>query len=152
MSSACPRCGTAGPPAARFCSRCGLLLHGADGELVQAGRAAHPEPLDVPDGMQPIPGTEALFWRWEAAGGGQRLLGTEPLDVAMFNAGYALAAVQIRIVGMREDGAEVLRTERTCARLERGESCTLEVPSWELKDLVRALRVEFVSAEFAPLE
>jgi hypothetical protein len=101
--------------------------------------------------MHGIPGAAALFWRWEASGGGQRLLGTEPLEVAFFNAGYPLAEVRLRIVGTKDDGTEVLRTERLCERLERGETYTVEVPSWELKDLVRAVRVEFVSAEFAPL-
>ena len=148
MERACPRCGTDNPEVARFCRQCGLvLIRGADG-LLGAGRLQHPEPLPVPDGYEPVQDAQDLYFHWEAAWGGEVLLGTETLALRMFNAGYPLAAVLLRVHGEDENGKVVFTAEKEIGSWPRGGEVTLEIASWEMPAPARKLVVALASADF----
>ncbi len=69
MRTVCPRCGTTNPTTAAFCRNCGLMFtRAAAGGVLGPGLAPHPKPLPPPAGYQPVAGTAALHFRWEAAG------------------------------------------------------------------------------------
>jgi hypothetical protein len=150
MEAPCPRCYTANPEAARYCRRCGLLLvEGPSGPL-GPGRVRHPQPLPTPDGFQPLADGADLLFRNQAAGGGTALSGTEGLTITIFNAGYPLTKVTVRIRGEDRAGGAVFAVERSIADLPRGKSADLEIASWELPEPAERVIVTLVSAEFGP--
>lgn len=133
---------------ASFCRHCGLMLAvGAQG-VKGAGRAPQREPLPAPAGYESIQDAVDLHYRCEAAGGGTPLLGTEALMVTVFNGGYDLCAVVLRVRGQDAAGQELVAIEREIDEWPRGESVELEIPSYELPDIVHALSVELANAEF----
>jgi hypothetical protein len=145
----CPRCRTANPEAARFCRQCGLaLVRGSDGALLGPGRVQHPQPLTAPAGFQALEGAADLYFRMKAAWGGQVLSSTEPLTITGFNAGYPLVAVKILVRGEGPDGATVFCTRHELERWPRGQTVTLEIPSWELPDEPHKLSLALDSADF----
>jgi hypothetical protein len=144
----CPRCATTSPEAARYCRQCGLPLIADDDGLRGAGRVPHPEPLSPPRDHWPIEHAQDLHFRWQAAGGGTPLLGTEALEVWVFNGGYDLVDVVLATRGEDAAGQTVFRVERELASWPRGETQRLEIPSWELADRVQGLRVALVRAAF----
>ena len=148
MEHACPRCKTANPEVARFCRHCGLtLLMGPDGPL-GAGAVRHPDPLPVPEGFEPLEGAPNLSSHCEAAWGGEVLSETEPLALCLFNGGYGLADVVLRIRGADESGHEVYSGEKEIELWPRGERVTVEIPSWELSVPAHAFTVTLASAQF----
>ncbi len=133
---------------AHFCAQCGLMLEvGAQG-VRGAGRAPHRDALPAPEGYESIREAVDLHYRCEAASGGSLLLGTEPLTVTAFNGGYDLCEVVLRVWVRNAAGQELVAVEREIQEWPRGESVELEIPSYELPDIVRALSVELVTAEF----
>lgn len=148
MSIECPRCGTHSPTRAGFCRHCGLRLERTATGLAGAGRVQHPDPLPPPQGTQPVDGAPDLFFRWEADSGGSPLLGTEPLRLIAFNAGYNLELVVLQIRGLGRDGAAVFTIAREIDLWNRGDTATLDIPSWELPDPVQTIRVALVQAGF----
>lgn len=152
MPMECPRCRTWNPDVARFCRNCGLGLEiGAEGVL-GAGRAPHPDPLPCPDGFGPLLQAAHLYFRWEATGGGTPLLGTEPLALSLFNGGYELRQVVLRVCGTDRKGQPVFQLDREIEEWPRGQLVPLEIPSYELPDRVHGLHVELISAEFGEQE
>jgi hypothetical protein len=149
MSMRCPRCSTANPDVARFCGNCGLGLKLGPGGMLGAGQAPHPEPLAPPDGFLPVGWATNLYYCSEAAGGGPPLLGTEALELSVFNGGYSLAQVVLRVSGEGESGQPSFVVNRDIEEWRRGEMTRLEIPSYELPGPVAAVNVEFVQAEFA---
>lgn len=149
MTLRCPRCGMSNPEVASFCRNCGLPLGVEDGVVLGAGHVRHPQPLPPTEPAKPVEGAVDLHYRWQVAGGGTPLLGTEPLEVWVFNGGYSLAEVAVRIRGEDQAGRELFTTEREIERWLRGASVRLEIPSWELPDPVQTLRVELIQAEFS---
>ena len=149
MSMRCPRCSTANPDVARYCGNCGLGLKLGLGGVLGAGGAPHPEPLTPPEGFLPIQGAANLYYCMEAAGGGRPLLGTEALEFSVFNGGYGLALVALRVCGEDHSGQPLFVVTREIDEWRRGQMMRLEVPSYELPGPVAAVRVEFVEAEFA---
>lgn len=148
MEKRCPRCGVQNPPVARFCGRCGLTLTvGIDGTQ-RAGRVRHARPLPVPEGYLPCQDAADLYYRRESALGGAPLLATEGLKLLVFNAGYPLRDVVLRISGWDKDDAELFALERELAELPAGKPVALEIPSYELPAPQKSLRVELASAEF----
>jgi hypothetical protein len=148
MPIQCPRCRRRNPDVARFCRQCGLgLVAGPDG-LLRAGRAPVSDQLPPPDGFQPVQQSANLYFRWEATGGGAPLLGTESLALLLFNGGYDLADVNLRVVGTGKTGQTLCTIERTIEEWPRGQQVQLEIPSYELPDRVQTLYVELCSAEF----
>ena len=146
---ACPRCGTDNPEVASFCRHCGLaLIRGPEG-LLGAGRLRHPEPLAVPDGYEPVEGAPDLYFRWQAAWGGEVLLGTETLALTGFNAGYPLAAVVLRVRGEDKGGKAMFTVEKEIGSWPCGGEVTVEIASWEMPAAAPKLVVALASAEFA---
>jgi hypothetical protein len=148
MPRKCPRCSRRNPDVARFCRHCGLGLEAGSAGMLGAGRAPIADPLPGPEGFQPVQDAANLYFRWEAVGGGAPLLGTESLALLLFNGGYDLAEVNLRVVGTGKTGRTLCAIERTIEEWRRGQQVQLEIPSYELPDRVQALYVELRSAEF----
>lgn len=144
----CPRCEHANPESARFCGLCGLSLTAADDGRREAGRVPHPQPLPPPAGFELWRQAQHLYFHWQSAWGASSLLGTEPLRVAVFNAGYPLACVQLQIRAVDRAGATVLTIDRDLDRFPRGVTIELEVPSYDINEPVHALDVRLVGARF----
>jgi hypothetical protein len=152
MNTPCPRCRAPNREIARFCARCGLSLEiGVDGTR-RAGRIRHPRPTAVPDGYRPCRNATDLHYRWESSLGGEVLIGTEGVNVVVFNAGYLLREVVFDVRGEGTDGKELFAVERTVVELAQGKDIALEIPSYELPAPMGALKVSLVSAEFGPEE
>ena len=149
MPMQCPRCSTANPDMARFCRNCGLGLELGLVGVLGAGQAPHPEPLSPPDGFQPIQRAANLYFCAEAAGGGRPLLGTEALELSVFNGGYSLVLVVLRVTGAGESGQPLFAVTREIDDWRRGVMTRLEIPSYELPGPVAAVSVEFMEAGFA---
>lgn len=145
---ACPRCKVVSPPLARYCRHCGLRLIMATDGLLGAGALPHPEPLQPPTNAEPIVNAQDTYFTWGASGGAAPLLGTEPLEITVYNAGYDLADVTLKIEGLGRDAQPCMAIERTLEHWRRDESARLEIASWELPDRIDALRVTLVRAEF----
>ena len=152
MSMDCPRCRTANPDVARFCRNCGLGLETSPEGILGAGRAPTADPLPRPDGFQPIQQAANLYFRWEATGGGTPLLGTESLALEVFNGGYDLVRVVLRVCGSDRIGEPLCTVQREIEEWPRGRLAQLEIPSYELPDRVQALNVELITAEFGQQE
>lgn len=150
MDHPCPRCRTVNPDVARYCRHCGLPLLAAPGGFLGAGRTRHPEPLVPPNGYEPFENAPDLHFHWQAAWGGEVLLGTETLEVTAFNAGYGLEEIVVRIRGENEAGKMLVTVEREIEQWPRGGQVELEIPSWELPDPAKKLVLTLVSAEFGP--
>lgn len=150
MQDACPRCHSENREGARFCANCGLSLEpGIDGSH-EPGRVRHPNPAEMPAGMNPVEDAAQIYYRSESSLGGDALIGTEGFSVAIFNAGYALREVTFDVRGAGRDGKDVLVHKYAVQSLPRGASATIEVPSYDLSEPVRVLRIALASAEFAP--
>lgn len=149
MNAPCPRCGHRNPPVGRFCGYCGLRLEPGPEGLRGAGQVRHRKPLAMPEAFEPIRDAVDLYFRWQAVGGGKPLLGTEPLEVVVFNGGYDLSNVELAVGGIGRDDGQVFTTSRLLPRLARGQQQTIEIPSWEMPDRVVRITVALRSAEFA---
>jgi len=148
MHIECPRCRTSNPEVARYCRQCGLTLTLVGGAVLGPGHAPHPAPLPTPEGMAAVDRAVHLYYRWQVAGGGRPLVGTEPLEVFFFNGGYSLQSVQVQIQGADRAGQTVLAIEREIETLARGQTAPVEVPSYELRGPVHVLRAALLRAEF----
>lgn len=80
--------------------------------------------------------------------GGAALIATEGLSVAVFNAGYALSELTLRLRGVGDEGRELFEIERSIQKLGHGAEATLEIPSYEVPAPLRRLTVSLASAEF----
>jgi hypothetical protein len=149
MDLTCPRCRTASPVRATQCGRCGLPLTG-DAAHGRAGRVAHPLPWPAPAGFSPIRDANDLYARWQSAWGPQHLLGTEPLQIVVFNAGYPLCEVRLRIVGWDASNQGALDTHHEIERWDSGQTITFEVASYDIRSPLVDLTVALDTAEFAP--
>ncbi|HVP11590.1 MAG TPA: zinc ribbon domain-containing protein [Phycisphaerae bacterium] len=151
MIRKCPRCSARNHQEALFCARCGLSLAGEVGEAAGSAPLAlrHPDPLQAPPGFRPADGIADLFFRWEAAWGGAMLLGTETIAVIMFNGGYPLEDVVLRIRGLDLGRREAFSKEHALAALPRGRQVTIEVPSYELSAPANDIAVSLVSGRIA---
>lgn len=153
MAQLCPRCGKPNPAVARFCRHCGLRMEWGARGICGAGALPHGDPLEPPDAYVPVAGAAHLYFHHQAAGGGgARLLGTEPVLLSLFNGGYDLVEVRLRIVGLDATGAARFEVARELESWRRGQTVESEIPSYELPEPVRALRVELANAEFGPAE
>jgi hypothetical protein len=92
-----------------------------------------------------------LYYRWESAWGGAMLLGTETLAVKLFNGGYPLEEVSLRICGLGTAGEEMFALDRTLENLPRGREVTIDVPSYELPAPANDLTVSLVSGKYAAI-
>ncbi len=151
MSTDCVRCGSRNPEAARYCGRCGLVLP-TGGQDPTPGRAPHPQPLAAPPGFAAVDGACDLYYAWTGPGGAARILGTEGFELRVFNAGYPLTAVALRVTGRTAAGAVALSVEREVAALPRGATAGVEIASWEVGEPVRSLSLALVSAAYGDAE
>lgn len=147
--AACPRCDRSNRGEARFCAHCGLPLFDERGERATGGRLRHPYPEPPPSGFEPVGDAVELYWRSESSFGGQRLIGTEGIGVRLFNGGFPLKEATFVVCGQDKEGRDVFTSEFAMALLPRGREVTLEVPSYELPDSIRTVRVKLKSAGFA---
>ena len=148
----CPRCHLVSRVQARFCARCGLLLEqGVSGPL-RVGLLKHPSPLAAPEDFEPCGDAEHLYFRWESAWGGSMLSGTESIAVVLFNGGYPLESVALKVIGRDNADQEVFGAEHKVQSLPRGREVKLEVPSYELPAPVRELSVSLITGEFGEEE
>ena len=157
-SVTCPHCHTRNQATARFCGRCGQPLGDAGGATgasaeprpeASFGPARHPDPLSPPTGFEVCEEMPDLFYRWEAAWGGSMLIGTETLAVIVFNAGYPLEEVVLKIAGQDDEGREVFALDHELAELPRGKEVTIEVPSYELSAPAAGITVSLSSGRYA---
>lgn len=148
MSLRCPRCLAQQRKSARFCSQCGLQLP-RPGDPATAGCVPHATPLPAPADWSRVQGARDLAFRWESAWGG-RPAGIEGVAAIVHNGGYPLRCVVLRLIGHGGDGQERLRLERIVPELPRGRETRIEVPSFELTAPLAELKIELVSADFAP--
>jgi len=112
------------------------------------GRWPHPAALPPPAGYAPIEQSAQLWWRSESAFGGQTLLPTEGLRIALFNGGYTLEEVALEILGADEAGQPACRCTEQIERIEQGRLLTVELPSYEIQRPLRALRLRLLAARF----
>lgn len=145
QESTCPRCNSTDPREARFCSQCGLSLADA---THGAGRTPHPDPASVPPEFVPCADAAQLYYHWESSLGGKRLIGTEGITVKLFNAGYALRAVELTARGTGRDNEELFLSEQSFEELPHGGTVEFEIASYEIATPLRQLHVALVSAEF----
>jgi hypothetical protein len=151
MKPTCPRCGQTNPPPARFCGRCGLSLAvGPDGSA-SAGCVRHPDALAAPEGFRACERATDLHYRWAAAWGAGRLLGAEPLAVALFNGGYPLRSAVLKISGVDAAGRPLFEVEQTIPELPRGVEVLTEIPSYEQPDAASDVSVSLITAEYEPI-
>jgi hypothetical protein len=136
---------------ARFCACCGLpLTAGIDGTR-RPGLIAHPTPLPPPEnaGWQRVADAADLYFRLESAWGGQRVLDTENIGLLIFNAGYPLQEIVVNVTPAADAGAEPFAADYQIPALPRGQSTSVEIPSWEMRSAMEEVQVRLVSAEFA---
>ena len=82
--------------------------------------------------------------------GGSVLLSTESLSLTLFNGGYALANVVLRLRGTDADGHEVYSIEQSVEALPRDDEVMMEIPSYELPAPAQSMVISLVSAEYGP--
>lgn len=76
------------------------------------------------------------------------MIGTEPLAVEIFNRGYDLAAILLRLRVCDQSGVLILEVDRSIDVLRRGMTTTIEVHSYELSRPVGRIDVSLLSADF----
>ena len=152
MPLSCPRCRTLNPDVAHYCRQCGLRLEVAGGAVAGAGRIRHPNPLVSAAATTAVAGEAHLHFGWQPVGGGAPLLSTEALELTVFNGGYDLANVVLRVRGDGDAGQPLFAITRDIEMLARGQAASLEIPSYELPGPLHTLHVELVSAEFGAQE
>ena len=148
MALECAHCGTSNPDVASFCRNCGAGLETVTATAPVPGETPHPDPVPPPKGYTRINWAANLYYGWEAAGGGEPLLGTEPIALTVFNGGYDLAQVALGVRGEDKTGRRLLTLQREIERWPRGQAVRLDIASYEMPDPVYALYVELLKAEF----
>jgi len=139
-------CGRENPGFARFCQTCGKALVAT---MNSAGRAFHPAALGPPVEMTAVERAAHLFVAVESAWGGGPLIGTEPLQLVLFNGGYALRTAVLQIDAFDRAGQRVFGVEKVAVDIPRGGRVAIEVASYEIPEPVQRVRVSLVSAEYA---
>lgn len=152
LGATCPRCRHVVTDSVRFCSRCGLYLEGIRSGAARPGCIPHPAPLTPPPGSRPCTGCVDLYVRWEAAWGAPLLTGAEPLRVHLFNAGYPLMHLVLRLRGADTAGQALFDRLETIRGLPRGAEETIEVSSYDLPRTLTGLEVHLDDADFGPDE
>lgn len=114
-----------------------------------AGRIRHPKRLAAPDGYQRCEHTEDLHYHWQSAwGDNASFLGNEPIAVRLFNGGYTLETVELRVQGTDADGETVFDIVVPLSELPRGKEVNIEVPTYEVTRSPTSVTVTLASAEF----
>lgn len=142
----CGECGAGNLPVAHFCSQCGQPL---DASPQTVGRIRHPSPAAIPAGFEKCQLAADLYFRVGSAWGGTRLLGTENLGISIFNAGYSLKHVELRVEGLDRQGRRVFDFLQKLSESPRRAEMSFEVPSYEISEAPDRVVVHLVSAEYS---
>lgn len=89
-----------------------------------------------------------MYYRWKSAWGSGTFLGTEPIAVSLFNGGYPLESVDLKVTGRDGEGTTVFDVGMQVNALAHGETVEIEVPSYEYSTSAATINVSLVSAEF----
>lgn len=141
----CGECGASNVPVAHFCSQCG---HPLDASPQTVGRVAHPSPTAVPEGYRKCGLAADLYYRIGSAWGGSRLLGTENLGISIFNGGYSLKEVELKVQGLDSSGDALFEFRQKLTELPRRAEMSFEVPSYEINEPPADIQVDLVSAAY----
>ena len=144
----CSRCREELVNHARFCPRCGLHVAGGGA----AGFVQHPSPLPAPAGFLPFARGADLHFTWQPAWGERRLIGTEPVVLVVFNGGYGLENVDLRVDALNPQQRSVGTLSASLPQLERGQTARVELSSYVLREPFSGLSVTVERAEFAEPE
>lgn len=144
----CPRCKRPLAEAAKFCAFCGLAIGDASATELDAGCVEHPDPLAVADGYEPWQQSRDLYFKRQSAWGGTRLIGTEPIELTLWNSGYPLRDVTYEVRAANKHGGAPYVGTYELEHFPRGTEIVIEIPSWELPDAVHSVAVRLVRAEF----
>ena len=128
-----------------------MVLPGDSADLTP-GKVPDPRALPIPAGFVPCGDAADLFLRSESAWGDAPIIGTEPLAVSVFNRGYGLTEVRLRIRAFDAGGRVLADLEREIAELPRGTTTVVEIPSYELPHPATRVEASLVSAEFQPAD
>jgi hypothetical protein len=112
------------------------------------GRAAHAKPLPPRAGFVPCLDACDLYVCWHH-GNEPPALGLEAVTVDVFNAGYDLRSVRLRLVGLDDSGTTLCSVEQSIADLPRGATVRIEVPSYEMTSEIKRLIASLAQAEWA---
>lgn len=149
MESHCPRCRHDNRAEARFCSGCGMTLDLVPGVDPRPGTIKHPGAIAPPEGFSRCGDAADLHYRWESAWGSGTFLGTEPILIKLFNAGYPLETVELAVRGADAKGDAVFDVVLSMHGLPQGRGVETEVPSYEYSTPASTVEVSLASAEFA---
>ncbi|TWT40379.1 hypothetical protein RAS1_40870 [Phycisphaerae bacterium RAS1] len=150
MAVNCPRCRADNVDVAQFCARCGLSLQTEGGGPPGPGRVRHPQPLAAPEGAIRCRFACDLYFTFGSSWGGPLVLGCETIGLRLFNAGYDLTDVSVRIDALGDKGEAVISTTREIGLLPRGGEAVLELPSYDLSEPVREVTVALTGAKYPP--
>ncbi|GJQ26838.1 MAG: hypothetical protein HBSAPP02_18700 [Phycisphaerae bacterium] len=143
----CDRCRESARPGAMYCPRCGEPL----------GLAGMTASATAPAPSSEAPGAKGSSWRacdnaadvqyrWGSAWGGQRLLGTENIEVAIINRGRPLRSVVLEIRGRSPNGLPPVRMFQEIEELPRNREVRFELASYEMPDEIEELNLSIVSS------
>lgn len=143
----CDRCREPARPGAMYCPRCGDPLRLAG----MAASARSPAPSSE------APGAKGCSWRtcdnaadvqyrWGSAWGGQRLLGTENIEVTIINRGRPLRSVVVEVRGRSANGLLPVRMFQEIEELPRNREVRFELASYEMPDEIEELNLSIVSS------
>ncbi|MBI5763551.1 MAG: zinc ribbon domain-containing protein [Planctomycetes bacterium] len=141
----CSGCGRLNRGTARYCATCGTALALIGLPQGRPGRTPHPHPLPSPAGFEACLDACDLHVQWRQGEGSA--LGVEPVTVDVFNAGYDLRSVSLRMVGVDSTGRMLRGVEQTIVELPRGATLRIEVPTYEVSEEISRLIVSLASAE-----
>lgn len=108
---------------------------------------SHPQPLPPLSGFELCLDACDLYVQWRQGEGSA--LGVEPVTVDVFNAGYGLRSVALRLVGVDSAGRVLPGLEQTISELPRGATVRIEVPTYEISIEISRLIVSLAMAEWA---
>lgn len=143
----CPACGRRNRSAARFCATCGVTLAMVGTPSGTPGRTPHPQPLPPLSEFVPCLDACDLYVKWRQGEGSA--LGVEPVTVDVFNAGYELRSVALRLVGVDSEGRMLPGVEQMISDLPRGATVRIEIPTYEVSVEISRLIVSLALAEWA---
>lgn len=124
-----------------------MILGVVSTESHRAAELMHPSPLPAPEGMLPCSGLRDVYYRQEAAWGGEKLLASETVAIALYSTGHSLREVTIELSGI--GGADGLQfsVRQVVPEVPRGREIRTEIASYDLPDDPRQFSVSVVSAE-----
>lgn len=143
----CDRCKESARLAAMYCPRCGEPLKQAEmtGSPVAQGQTLT-APQSKSNAWRACDNAADVQYRWGSAWGGQRLLGTENIEVAIVNRGRPLRSVVVEIRGRSANGLPPVRMFQEIEELPPNREVRFELASYEMPDEIEELNLSIVSS------